>query len=158
MESILVQMAESHWTEEALHLACAMAHTTHSEVILLRMIETQHLSWLGTTYGAESFSPEESSRIWDYKAIAERYGVEFSIQPMQWLSYIDAMVEASELMNAEVIFASLPESRIPLWRKFQVWELRRQLAQRHRTLYTLDQPIHAPLPAPQIVPLNQQTS
>ena len=30
MEAILVQMAESQWTEAALHLACAMARNTQA--------------------------------------------------------------------------------------------------------------------------------
>jgi len=155
MESIIVQMSAPQWTEQALHLACAMARTTHSEVILLRMMETQHLSWLGTSYGVQTFSPEESARLWDYKAIAERYGVEFSIQPMQCVTYIDALVEARELMNAEAVFAALPKSRIPLWRKFQGWLLKRQLANRHCTLYTLDQPIRSPQPLTPITPMKQ---
>ena len=158
MESILVQMAEARWTEEALHLACAMARNTHSEIVLLRMIETQHLSWLGTSFGMESFSPEESDRVWEYKAIAKRYGVEFSVEPMRWVSYVEAMVEASEQLNAEVVFAHLPESRLPFVRKFQIWDLRRQLAQRHSTLYTLDQPVHSTIPTPQIATLDQQIS
>ena len=156
MESIIVEMANSQWTEAALHLACAMARTTHSNVILLRMIETQHLSWLGASVDCDFFSAQDSERLWVYKAIAEKYGVEFSIEPMQWISYVEALVEASDQLNAEVIFASVPESRLPLMRKFQVWDLRRQLAQRHRTLYTLDQPVKSSTPTPQIATLGQQ--
>ncbi|MEO8395151.1 MAG: hypothetical protein ABI700_19295 [Chloroflexota bacterium] len=158
MEAIIVQMADNQWTEAALHLACAMARTTHSEIILLRMIETQHLSWLGTSLGVETFSPEESDRVWEYKAIAKRYGVEFSVEPMQWLSYVDAIVEASDLLNAEIVFASLPENRLSFMGKFQRWDLRRQLSQRHRTLYTLDQPVKTKLPAAPVAALNHQPS
>jgi hypothetical protein len=158
MDSILVQMAEARWTEEALHLACAMARNTHSEIVLLRMIETQYLSWLGTSFGAETFSPEESDRIWEYKAIAKRYGVEFSVEPMRWVSYVEAMVEASDQLNAEVVFAHLPESRLPFMRKFQIWDLRRQLAQHHRTLYTPDQLVRSTVPTSQVTALDHQVS
>jgi hypothetical protein len=77
---------------------------------------------------------------------------------MRWVSYVEAMVEASEQLNAEVVFAHLPESRLPFVRKFQIWDLRRQLAQRHSTLYTLDQPVHSTVPTPQIATLDQQVS
>ena len=158
METILVQMADSQWTEAALHLACAMARNTKAEIILLRMIETQHMSWLGTAYGADAFSPEENALVWQYKTIAKRYGVELSIEPMQWLTYVDALVEASDLLNAKVIFASVPESRLPFMRKFQTWDLRRQLAQRQRTLYTLDAPTNSTLPAAQFATLDHQVN
>src|SRR5262249_22085629 len=131
-------MAEPRWTKEALHLACAMAHNTRSNVVLLRLVETQHYSWLGTSYAWESFSAEESAVLWDYKAIAGEYMVDLCIQPMQYVSLNDVVVEASDELESDVVFACIPESAIPMWRKFQVWDLRRQLQQRHRTLYTLD--------------------
>jgi hypothetical protein len=156
MEAIIVQMADGQWTEAALHLACAIARTTHSEIVLLRMIETQHLSWLGASVDFDSFSMEDTERLWAYKAIAEKYGVEFSVEPMQWVSYVEAMVEASDQLNAEVVFAHIPESRLPIMRKFQTWELRHELTQRNRTLYTLDQPVKTSIPTPQIAVFDQQ--
>jgi hypothetical protein len=143
MKTFLVQMADRAWTEAALHVACAMAHSSNGSegtVVLLRMIQMQHYSWLGTDFGWESFSPEESSAIWSYKAIAEKYGVELCVEPMQWLDYVDALVQAADDLDADAVFAHVPASKLPLWRRCQTWDLRRQLQHRQRALYTLDQP------------------
>ncbi len=140
MKTILVEMADRPWTEAALHIACAMAHSYSGSVVLLRMIETQHYGWLGTDFGLESFSPEESSLLWACKAIAEKYGVDLCVQPMQWMTYVEALVQAADEMEADAVFAQIPASSIPLWHRFQTWDLRRQLGQRQRTLYTLDKP------------------
>jgi hypothetical protein len=140
MKTLLVQMSDRVWTEEALHVACAMAHSFDGTVVLLRMMKTEHYSWLGTDFGSESFSPEESNLLWSYKAIAEKYGVELFVQPMQWIDYVDALVQAADELDADAVFAHVPASVMPLWRRFQSWDLRRQLGQRRRVLYTLDQP------------------
>jgi len=141
--TILVQMAEPQWTKEALHLACAMARNTNSNVTLLRLIEAQYYSWLGTSYGVETFSPDESASLWDYKTIAEKYGVELCVQPMQYVTFGGALVDASDELNANVVFARIPASAIPFWHKYQSWDLHRQFEQRERTLYTLDQPVQS---------------
>ena len=143
MTTILVQMADRQWTEEALHLACAMARNTQSNVTLLRMIQAQHYSWLGTSLGYETFSPEESDAIWGYKVIAQKYGIDLFVQPMQWISYVGAIVDASDQLEADVVFASVPQRLFPLWRKYEIWDLRRQLDERHRVLYMLDQPVQS---------------
>ncbi len=150
MSTILVQMAERAWTEEALHLACAMARNNHVNVTLLRMIEAQHYSWLGTTLGFENFSADESDVLWDYKAIAEKYEVELEVQPMQWMSYVGAMVDASDELEAEAVFACPPAHILPFMRRFEIWELRRQLEERSRALYLLDQPVPSMILATQV--------
>ena len=111
MKTLLVQMADRQWTEEALHVACAMAHSSNDNagtVILLRMIETQHVSWLGTDFGTASSSPEESNLLWAYKAIAEKYGVDLCVEPMQWVDYVDALVQAADALEANAVFAHVP--------------------------------------------------
>lgn len=140
MKTIIVQMADREWTEKALHVACAMARYDESSIVLLRLIETQY-SWLGTDFGYEPLSPDESNAVWDYKAIAEKYGIEFSVEPMQWVTFVGAVVDAVEALGAEAAFAVLPHSVLPLWHKFQTWDLRRQLQKRGCTLYTLEQPV-----------------
>jgi hypothetical protein len=143
MNTFLVQMADRGWTEEALHVACAMAHSSNrsdATVVLLQMIKTEHYAWLGTDYGYEPCSPDESNLVWTYKAIAEKYGVELCIQPMQSIDYVDTLVQAADALEADAVFADVPASHIPLWRRFQTWDLRRQLQHNQRVLYTLEQP------------------
>ena len=73
----------------------------------------------------------------EYAAVAEDYGVEFSIQPMQFVMLADALGQAAELLRVSVLFAHIPQSNIPFWRRFQLWNLKRQLG--NCRLYTLDE-------------------
>ncbi|HVU13620.1 MAG TPA: hypothetical protein VHD90_20210 [Phototrophicaceae bacterium] len=150
MSTILVQMADRAWTEEALHLACAMARNNHTNVTLLRMIEAQHYSWLGTTLGFENFSADESDALWDYKTIAEKYDVELEVQPMQWISYVGAIIDASDQLEAGAVFACPPHHVLSFMRRFEIWDLRRQLEERNRKLYLLDQPVQSMILAMQV--------
>jgi len=157
MNTILVQMAEAEWTEEALHLACAMARNTGGSVILLRLFCAQHYSWLGQAFWNEAPSQEESDRLWGYKAIADQYDIDLSIQPMQYATFIEALIDARDQLDTEIVFACIPGSTLPMWQKFQKWNLRRQLAQRHCALYTLDEPVQALILETQLNTLPVQT-
>ncbi len=150
MNTIIVQMTEPQWTEEALHLACAMAQRRQSKVTLLHLMPTQHFSWLGANFNTNWLTAEQTELVWRCKEIADSYSVELSVQPMEYISYDGALVEVCEEMEAEVVFAHIPHSLIPLWRKMEVWELRRQLAAHHTALYTLDEPVQTMTSTPQI--------
>lgn len=140
MKTILVQLADSKWTQEALHLACAMGQNTGAAVILLDLIPVQHLSWLGTPLGYQRLSPEASASVWEYRAIADHYGVDFDLLPMQCVSPADALLEAAEAAESEAVFARVPSSSITLWQRLQSWSLRRRFASLGCALYTLESP------------------
>lgn len=140
MTNILVQMAEENWTMQALHLACALARNSNSEVVLLRLMQVQNPNLLGTSFGGHSPNDQEYENLQEYAATAEDYGVSLVIQPMQCISALDAIVDAAEQLDTVVVFAQVLESRIPYWRRFQVWNLERRLRNQRRQLFTLDQP------------------
>lgn len=140
MTTILVQMADKRWTLQALHLACALARNDESQVVLVRLMQVSHPSYLGTEFGMTTPTPGEYSALREYGAIAEDYGVELTVRPMQCLSIWDAVADAADCLDAGVVFAHVPPSRIPYRRKLQVWGLERRLAAAHRRLYTLEQP------------------
>jgi hypothetical protein len=56
------------------------------------------------------------------------YDVPYSIKMMQYLTLIDALVQLAESLPAQVVFAQLPDSRIPYWHRFQTMMLRHRLA------------------------------
>lgn len=143
MSTILIQMADRQWTEEALHLACAMARSDHSEVMLLNLVPAQHYGWLGTSLGVAGMSSEESSYIWNCKAIAARYGIDLCVQPFQYMTLIGALVDSVDEFDARALFARVPQSAIPLWSRYERWDLRRQMTQRGCALYLLDDPARA---------------
>jgi hypothetical protein len=140
MKTILVQLAEPEWTQEALHLACAMSQHTGAGVTLLHLIPVQHVSWLGTSLANQELSPEASARVWEYRAIAQGYGVDLELMPMQYVSCDGALLEAAEMTNSEAVFARIPGSPLTLWQRFQSWNLRRKFQALGCALYTLDHP------------------
>ena len=138
MKTILVQFAEPRWTNEAIQQACALARNSAARIVLIRLMQMPHASYLGTDFGYVPADRHETLRLAEYQATAEDYGVELSITPLQCISKPDALVQAVEMLNADLLFARIPSSRIPYWRRFQVWWLRQQLGVK---LITLDQPI-----------------
>ncbi len=140
MRTILVQMADGRWTMQAVHLASAMARSMAGRVVLLYLMPVKNPGLLGSELGITPPTPQEHEEMAECASIAEDYGVEISVQPMQYESLTDALVQAAELLEPFALFACVPESIIPLWRRFQLWTLQRQLAVQHCRLYTLDQP------------------
>jgi hypothetical protein len=141
MVTILVQMAEEKWTMEAMHLACALARGSGAQVALLRLIQVQHPSYLGTSFGNKPPNQREYHRLNEYSATAEDYGIALDIHAMQCLSATDAVVEAVDHLQADIVFAHVASIRISYWRRFQVWNLGRRLASKRCQLFTLDQPV-----------------
>ncbi len=137
VKPILVQMSEHIWTMQAVHLACAIARNNQSEVVLLRMIPVTHPSYLGTSYGSAPLTSQERQFIDEYTATAEDYQVVLSVKAMQYVTALDAVMDAAELLDVDIVFANVPQCVIPYWQRFRTWMLERHLAAQHRRLYTL---------------------
>jgi hypothetical protein len=84
----------------------------------------------------------------DCVATAEDYGVQLLVHSMQCESVLEAISQAAKLLHADIIFACVPPSRIPYWRAFQGWIMRRQLGTK---LVTLDQPVEVWNAPPQTI-------
>jgi hypothetical protein len=138
-QSIMVQIADRQWTLEALHRACPLALEKHASITLMKMLPVQHLSWLGTEFGAMSFTDRDRALMRDYEATIEDYGVPFSSDTFQYATLADAIVQAADYVEADIVFATLPNSIIPYWRRFQLWRLRKSLARHGLELIELDQ-------------------
>jgi hypothetical protein len=148
MQTIIVQMSDKRWTMEAMHLASALARNIDGRVVLLRLVLANNPGLLGWEFGLVPATAKEQRQIEDYAAIAEDYGVEFSIKRMQYISLAGALAQAVELLNADVLFAHIAESGVAVLRRLRLWNLRRQL---HRCrLLTLDeeQPLSVEGPLP----------
>jgi hypothetical protein len=139
MRTILIQMADDDWTMHAMHLACALARNVEAKIALLRLIHVQHPSYLGTSFGNLPPDNQEYQHLQEYAATAEDYGVELTVYAMQCMASLDAVAEAAANLDAALVFAQVPSSRVPSWRKFQIWNLERRLRMEHCQLFTLDQ-------------------
>ncbi len=150
MDTILVQISNETWTIRALHFACALARSRGARVILLRLMQVQHLSYLGTEFGSTPLSAQEYTAAREYAATAQDYGVKLECQSMQCWSEPGAIADAADYVDAQVVFAHIPRSPIPFWDRLQCWSLQRRLARAKRQLFTLDQP-ESSFSAPSIV-------
>lgn len=138
MKTILVQMSEPAWTMQALHLACALARNNMAQIILLRLMPVRHPSYLGTAFGNTPPANHEHNEMDEYAATAEDYGVALSVQPMQCVTTLEALVDAADQLDVDAVFAHISKSWLPYWQAFQTWNLKRQLSAAHRQLFTLD--------------------
>lgn len=129
---ILVQIADRAWTLEALHCACLLARQTAARIALVKMIPVQHPGWLGTDAGYMNFTPAEQADFADYQATIEDYGVAFTALTLQYVTLAEALIQAAEYVNAQVVFARIPEYGIPLWARFQHWTLQRTFVRQGR--------------------------
>ena len=129
---IMVQIADRAWTLEALHCACVMARARSAQIALVEMTPVMQPSYLGTELAYLALSESDRMNSLEYQATLEDYGVEFSLYRITYLSLVDAIVEAADYVNAEVVFATIPWSIIPFWQTFQRRQLRRRLARNRR--------------------------
>jgi hypothetical protein len=142
MAAIMVAVGERQWTLEAMHLACALARNTGKEIVLVKLISVSQPSYLGANFALWIYTAEDQAQIREYTHTAEDYGVKLSLTMFEYIDFVPGLVQAAEDADADVVFATLPDSVIPYWRGLRLWSLRRQL--KARTLYTLDRDTKIP--------------
>jgi hypothetical protein len=138
MTTIMVLLGEKHWTAQAVHMASAIARHQGGVIELVRMIPVQYAAWLGTDLGNFPESSQEYRDFMDYCTTAEDYGVNVCLSQMQYHTLHDAIAEAAEHLDADLVFATLPAMRIGFWRKHLLRQLARHLEKQQRTLVTLE--------------------
>jgi len=144
---IMVQIADDPaWTREALHCAALMARDQSAKIALVKMMPVQHLGWLGTGLGYLNLSHQDEQELADLAVTLEDYSMDFDFYPFQYATLADAIGQAAEYLDAQVIFATLPKGIIPFWRAYQVRGLRRHFARDGRQF--IDQPEYTPVSSP----------
>lgn len=140
MNTIMVQMSDEQWTLEAMHFACAIARRLNGKVVLLHLMNSSNPGLLG--WAGVPTAMTEQHLVERYSTIAEDYGVEFHVQPMQFVTLTDALVQAVERLQASFLFANIPMYRFAFWRQFRLWSLKHHL--NGCCLYTLheEQPVY----------------
>ena len=139
MKPVAVVIAEPTWTTKAMHLACALARNTQSPLILLDFRRTKNVALLGSGIGYDTPTMAEYVTLRDYFMIAEDYGVLMTVQPVEYESYADTLVQMVELFAPTTLFTEAPKSLIPALSRFITWQVRRQLEHLNCKLYTLDE-------------------
>ncbi len=137
MTTIMVQVMDRQKTLEALHFAGALARR-QGKVVLVKMIPVQHIGWLGTELGYADLTDGDMETLLAYRAVAERYGVEIGTQLFQYMSLADGLADAADYVDAQVVFAELPQTIMPFQYRLNVWLLRRRLVRQDRQLYLFE--------------------
>lgn len=130
-------MKDRAWTLQALHLACGMARRGDTKLVLLRFVPVTHLRWAGTGENME-LSRAERADLDEYCQTAEDYGVELSFYQRQVHTLDSAIAETAEMIEASVVFATLPETAFRPWRAFQMRHLEKRLNEQHCLFNTLE--------------------
>ncbi|MCC6804860.1 MAG: hypothetical protein IT319_18395 [Anaerolineae bacterium] len=142
MKTIMVQMSGDAWTREAMHHACTLARGQGTHVTLLRLVPVLP-AWLGSAFGWSSPDFHEWKRLGEYRATAEDYGVELVVQPMQYVSFHDAVFQAACLLNAGCVLVDAPSSNFSLLGSLRMLNLERRLRSVNCQLETLPVPASA---------------
>ena len=129
MPTIMVQMMDRQKTLEALHFAGAMAHNRRGKVVLVKMVPVQHIGWLGTELGYASFTDDDQKTLRSIGLPPKVMGSRLRLNSYQYMSLADAVADAADYVNAQIIFAALSHGLMPFQYRFDVWRLRRRLAQ-----------------------------
>jgi hypothetical protein len=134
-----------HWVEDqqctlkAVHLACAVARSDGTNVILVKMLSVPYVSWLGSGFGQRDFTVHEREFIKTYEAIAQDYGINAGVVSFEYVTLPEAIVQAADYVNAQAVFAGLPHHIFAPWRTFLKWRLKHQLADLACEFYDLDE-------------------
>lgn len=140
METIIIQMSENRWTLQAVHFACAMTNNHQANIILLRLDYVQHPSYLGSEFGYTDPTIQEADLFATCQAIAEQYGLSIRFESIQCATRVGALVAAADEFFGDLLLAPIRAYNIPLWYRFQIWNLTRQLSAVDCQFFTLDQP------------------
>jgi hypothetical protein len=132
----MVQLADGETTLSALRSAClrALRERPSLSVTLLYLSRIQHLSWLGAPGDPDFPNGASKQTAIECASVATQYGVEVVLLPFQYHSLLGAIGDAADHVDATVVFANLPHSRLPGVDRLQVSLLRRQLAEHGREL------------------------
>lgn len=133
----MIQMRDRAWTLQALHLACGEARNGDTKLVLLRFVPVTYLRWTGKGENME-LSREERDDLDEYCQTAEDYGVDLDFYQRQVHTLDSAIPETAEMIEASVVFANLPHSKIRPWRAFQMHQLEHRLKEQHCQLHTLE--------------------
>ena len=111
-QTILIQVADSDWTERVLERAIPLALCSNAEIVFLVLVPVQHVGWLGTDLGFIDTAGNCANNYIEYAENARKYGISVRILPFQYATLVGAIVEASESVHANTVFATLPAGPI----------------------------------------------
>lgn len=139
---LMVVIGDRRWTNQAVHLACAIARGNGGTVVLASMVPVHHPAQLGDASGRVRFTDEDRHALFDFAATAEDYGVDCRQQICTYANYSSGIASAAEQLNIGYVFAPPFRSRWPWLARWKMWRLRRLV---QRPLFALQTPEDQPI-------------
>jgi hypothetical protein len=138
---IMVQIADREWTLGALQRACALARAMPAQICLVHMVPVQAPGWLGTDLGYLDFDTDDAEDLATYIDMIETADVACTPLVFQYVTLADAIAQAAEHVDAQIVFAKIPQSIVPFWTSLQWRLLDRQLVRQGRRLFKPNAPV-----------------
>ena len=138
---IMIVPGDRQWTQQAMHLACAMARDAGTAVVAVWMVNVNHPLRLGDVYRVNQAANERDMPP-DCAATAADYGVDYQTLVFNYADFVNGLASAAEQVNAAAIFMPPHHGSFGAWDRFLLWRLRRAAK---RTIYTLESPADQPV-------------
>jgi hypothetical protein len=139
--SIMVVVGDRTWTLQAMHLACAIGRDNSGLVVVVKMVRVNNPVLLGDASGLVHYSAHDRHALQECEATAEDYNVPFRLHVCTYADYAAGLAAAADQLDAALIFAPPPHSRLQPWNRFQTWRLHHIV---HRPVFSLTTPADQP--------------
>lgn len=131
---ILVVDGEPRWTQQAVHLAGAMARESGAEVLILEMVPVARLEYLGAGLREPLLNYATYETLHEHVATIQAYGVAATVSTYEFTDYISGLCSAAEQISPLAVFAPAPRATLRALAALRLWRLRRGVG---CPLYTL---------------------
>lgn len=138
-EIILVQLAETRWTTDALQVALDHAGPG-TTIILALMLHDSFLAWQGATADEYHLSETEQNEAETFQAQASAAGVPLTVRTFSYHDLAEGLAKAADAVNADIVLASLPADTIPFYHDREMRHLDHLLNAHHHHLYQVEEP------------------
>lgn len=140
-QSLMLVLGPQQWTQQAMHLACAVARDRGTTVEVVKMVAVRHPLLLGDDAGLLAYDQESRHLLQECATTAEDYGVRFHLHVFAYANYINGLASAAEQIDAAMIFVPTFDRPAAIWNRWLLWRLERAAK---RPCYSLATPSDQP--------------
>jgi hypothetical protein len=137
--TLLVQMADARWTEDALRVALEHA-TAGSRIVLALMLHDEFLGWRGAQPEEYQLSETERDELAAFRAQAQAHAVPLEFRVFGYHDLAEGLARAADAVSADVVLASVPSTGIPFFHDREMRHLDHLLNAHDHHLYAVEEP------------------
>lgn len=144
MNTILVQFAETKWTNAAVEAALDLAHEQHARIVLVRALSASFLDWRGLEASEYRFSEDELEDQRRYEMMAAVRGVPVETIAVKYHDLAETLAETADRYQADVVIAPVIHNAIPFSTERDIRHLDHVIEAHHHHLFTVEPPAALP--------------